>query len=39
MTRRKATIAALAIGVTAAIAGPVAAESVLRWASVGGSLT
>jgi peptide/nickel transport system substrate-binding protein len=39
MTRLSAMIAALAIGVTAAISGPVAAENVLRWASAGGALT
>jgi peptide/nickel transport system substrate-binding protein len=37
MTSLKATIAALAVGVTAAISGPAAAENVLRWASVGGA--
>ncbi len=39
MTRLAATIAALAIGVTAAFSGPAAAKNVLRWASAGGALT
>jgi peptide/nickel transport system substrate-binding protein len=39
MTSLKATIAALAVGLTAAISGPAAAENVLRWASASGALT
>lgn len=39
MASLKATIAALAISVTAAVPGPVAAENVLRWASAGGAGT
>lgn len=39
MTGLKVTIAALAIGVTAASSGAAAAENVLHWASAGGALT
>jgi peptide/nickel transport system substrate-binding protein len=37
MTRFKAAIGGLAIGVLISLAGPADAENVLRWASVGGA--
>ena len=39
MVKRRAAIAALTIGIAAAISGPVAAENVLRWASATEALT
>lgn len=39
MRRFRAAIAAVAVGIAISLAGSVAAENVLRWASVGGALT